>query len=115
MKVEFKELQEKIKGITNDFDTCVSTASETNTAIMQLIMDVAQFYENKIAGLQAAQPQWQLIETAPKDERIIVYFEEGFWDFAIFDSDSGDFFGDDGDEMYGLTPVYWMPQPTKPV
>lgn len=45
--MSFEKMLEKIEGITNDFESSVSDKSETNTAIMQLIMDVAEFYENK--------------------------------------------------------------------
>ena len=46
--MDFEELKDKIEGITNDFESGLSAKSETNVAILELIL----FYLEKQANIK---------------------------------------------------------------
>ena len=72
---------------------------------------------------QAAQPQWQPIETAPRSgKRFLVYFDGGMIKICFFmreDTEAGlEFLFEDGDFLSllkrGYNPTCWQPLPSPP-
>jgi hypothetical protein len=110
------------------------TGNDAVDSILKAVADAAAGYHNanlwneegsgnngesyidliQIAADKAAQPQWQPIETAPKD--VIILATDGV-KFKTCDSDSARFFeAFEGDFACQLSfnPTHWMPLPKPP-
>lgn len=76
---------------------------------------IATYEQDMLAAWEAATPQWQSMETAPKDKRCIgldiygrvteIKFLSGHW---VFHDEEDDY------EFHCFYPVFWQPLPEPP-
>lgn len=69
---------------------------------------------------------WQPIETAPKDKRVMLYFPKrgpvfGRWDSDAYAKTPRPYWSHDNERLFGITdarknpPTHWAPQPDPPI